>query len=357
MRTPDAAMLALSFVACADPAPGGHGLAWPEANALFHHEARFIGADGAYSVDLGDDRVLWLFGDTFVARDREHPHVGSAFLRNSIALQTGRDPTTAWIRHHWRRGDDGELASFFAEPAAGVWLWPAHGARLGDALVLFFERLHQEGAPGPWSFGADGWDARLVKNPDDPPERWEVGAVMLPPDGGAGALLGEAVVVRGDTLLAFGTRGDDHEIVLARFVVADAARGDLSRPERFCGGDRWAQHCRAATLFAPGAPESSVHFDADRGRWVWVASGGFGAAPIVWRTAPAPEGPWSDPTVVFRPPEATRDGAFVYAGKAHPELDGGGALVVTYVPSGFDGFPASLDGVYYFPFFARLWPD
>jgi len=346
-----------TLAACADVAPEGHGVAWPEAGALFHREARFIGADGAYSVDLGAGRVLWLFGDTFVARDPERPHEGSAFLRNSIALQTGYDPTRAFVRHHWRHDDEGQPASFFAEPAPGVWLWPAHGARLFDRVVLFFERLHQDGAPGPWSFAGDGWDARIVKNPDDVPSRWEIEAATLPADGGVGATLGEAVVLRGEHLLAFGDRGDAHALVLARFVADAAAAGDLSRPERFCGGGRWAEGCAYAELFSPGAPEMSVHFDADHDRWVWVASGGFGAAPIVWRTAPAPEGPWSEPTTIFRPPEATRDGAFVYAGKAHPELDGGGALVVTYVPSGFDGFPAALDGVYYFPFFARVWAE
>jgi hypothetical protein len=168
---------------------------------------------------------------------------------------------------------------------------------------------------------------------------------------------GEAVVHDGDHVVVYGTRGDSHDVVAVRFVAADVARGDLSLPERRCGG-RWATGCAPTALFSPGAPEFSVHHDDALGAWVWLASGGFGAAPIVWRTAPAPEGPWSDPTVVFRPPEATRDGAFVYAGKAHPELDPGpeGGLVVTYVPSGFDDVPTSLDGVYYRPYFARVWP-
>ncbi|MCA9516299.1 MAG: DUF4185 domain-containing protein [Myxococcales bacterium] len=346
------------LAACADPAPAGIGAAWPAADALFARDARFLGADGAYTVDLGGDRVLWLFGDTLVARDHAHPHENSAFLRNSVALQTGRDPVTAFMRHYWQHGPgDDDLGSFFPEPAAGVWLWPAHGARVGDVVVLFFERLVNEGDPGPWSFVATGWDARVVENPDDEPSAWRVRPATLPDDGGAGAVLGEAVALDGaGHLVAFGTRGDAHAVVLARFAVADAARGDLSHPELRCGA-RWAEGCAPSELFSPGAPEFSVSFDAGLGLWVWVASGGFGAAPLVWRTAPALEGPWSDPVVVFRPPEATRDGAFVYAGKAHPELDPGpgGGLVVTWVPSGLDDLPASLDGVYYRPRFGRVW--
>jgi hypothetical protein len=41
---------------------------WPEADRLFHSDPRWLGADAAYSVDLGRGRFLWLFGDGFVAR-------------------------------------------------------------------------------------------------------------------------------------------------------------------------------------------------------------------------------------------------------------------------------------------------
>lgn len=349
---------AATAAACADPAPAGHGAAWPEANALFHREARFAGADGAYSVDLGGDRILWLFGDTFVARDHADPQRDPAFIRNSVALQTGRDPRTAYIRHYWRTEDDAPR-SFFPEPSAETWLWPAHGARVGDALVLFLELLHNEGEPGPWSFAGGGWTALVVDNPDDPVPAWQITSATLPTDAGReddAFVLGEACVVDGDTLYAFGTRGDLHAVVLARFPAAAAAAGDLTGVERYCGDDRWAPDCTPQILFPIGAPEFSVHWDAALERWLWVASSGFGAASVVWRAAPRLTGPWSDPTDVFRPPEANRDGAFVYAAKAHPELDGDGQLVVTYVPSSFDDGPAALDGVYYFPFFARVGP-
>jgi hypothetical protein len=171
--------------ACADPAPAGVGAAWPAANQLFQRDARFLGADGAYSVDLGDGRILWLFGDTLVARDHARPHANSAFLRNSVALQTGRDPLTAYVRHYWQHEGDA-VASFFAEPSEGVWLWPAHGVRVGDALVVFFERLRNEGTPGPWSFVNGGWEARVIANPDDEPSAWQIRAATLPPGGGDG---------------------------------------------------------------------------------------------------------------------------------------------------------------------------
>ena len=40
---------------------------WPEADSLFRSDPLWLGADAAFSVDLGRGRVLWLFGDSFVA--------------------------------------------------------------------------------------------------------------------------------------------------------------------------------------------------------------------------------------------------------------------------------------------------
>src|SRR5262245_58918263 len=74
---------------------------WPEADQLFHSDPRWIGADAAYSVDLGGDRTLWLFGDSFVATSAANVRSESKLVRNSIAIQTGRDPETASIVFHW----------------------------------------------------------------------------------------------------------------------------------------------------------------------------------------------------------------------------------------------------------------
>ena len=37
---------------------------WPQADALFHRDPRWLGSDAAFSVPLRDGRILWLFNDT-----------------------------------------------------------------------------------------------------------------------------------------------------------------------------------------------------------------------------------------------------------------------------------------------------
>ncbi len=65
---------------------------WPAADKMFKRDHRWLGGDGASSIDLGGGRVLWLFGDSFIdARDR-HLRGESVLIRNSVAIQFGHDP-------------------------------------------------------------------------------------------------------------------------------------------------------------------------------------------------------------------------------------------------------------------------
>jgi hypothetical protein len=53
------------------------------------------------------------------------------------------------------------------------------------------------------------------------------------------------------------------------------------------------------------------------------------------RAAPSLTGPWSDPQVVYRPPEYHRPRIMIYAAEAHPELSGAD-LVLTYATTSFE---------------------
>jgi hypothetical protein len=77
-------------------------------------ELRWIGGDGAYSVDLGAGRVLWLFGDSFIASTERRVRAESRMVRNALAIQHGYDPTRAFMQFWWPEVD-GEPQSFHPE--------------------------------------------------------------------------------------------------------------------------------------------------------------------------------------------------------------------------------------------------
>ncbi|MFI5301757.1 MAG: DUF4185 domain-containing protein [Polyangiales bacterium] len=327
---------------------------WPEADALFRSDPRWMGADGAYSIDLGGDRTLWLFGDTNLARELADPHHSTAFIRNSVAIQTGRDPSHALIEFAWQQDTDGAPHSFLAEDG-GDWFWPEHGVRLDDKLLIFWQRV-QTPTGDPTGFAGAGWRAIVVDDPDDSPLVWSMHDATSPAND-LGITLGGAVAIVGTNVYVYGSRGVTHDVLLARFDRHAAHDGDLSDPEWWSGDAGWVRGANANPVVIAGtnAPEFSVHHDPIVNQWVMVMSEGYGATTLALRVADNPEGPWTDPRSFLRPPESFDDDAFGYAGKAHPELTGAD-LVVTYVPSRFVDRPDAADTLYH-PHFVRLtWP-
>jgi hypothetical protein len=314
----------------------------PAADRLFHREPRWLGGDGALTVPLANDRILWLFGDSFVAKGDVHRRNQSVMVRNSVAIQRGRDPLTATLSFAWRTGSRGEPASFFPE-RGDRWYWPGHGARLAEGpLVLFLFELI--GTPGEGlGFASTGYGVVVIDNPESAPLEWQLQFTRgpaLPFD----ALPATAVVRDGEHIVGVAIRQrSDHAGALVRWKVAAIARGDLESAEWWAGVERGWVPTEALGAAGPvfvlddAGAECSLHRDPQTGTYLHVATYGFGATDIGVRTAPALTGPWSEPRIVFRPPESDGPRPFVYAAKAHPELVGlqPGDLLVTYATNSF----------------------
>lgn len=335
------------------------GAAWEAADALFRDDPRWRGSDDAYSIPLDGDRTLWMFGDTFVSRPGRATRVDSYFIRNSVAVQTGRDPRTATMDFAWR-GTDEAPADFLPGEGPGTdaeWLWPVHGAYQDGRLLLFAMACDlppggDAGDPLGISFRVTGWRAFTVDNAAQPPVRWRLEPVTARPDTGGG-ILGTAALVEDGLLYLWSMRAGTAQ--LARVPLDVAVKGDLGQLEWWAGGAEWVPGvARAAVALTPALTEFTVHRLADGRLCLVDVTPLHGAdAAVCVRWADRPEGPWTDREPAYVIPEGTRADAFVYAGKAHPEQHGDG-LVVTYASNGRDLAALYADESLYYPRFARL---
>lgn len=327
--------------ACAAPAPALEPAPepWPAADALFQRDPSWLGGDAVYSVDLGGERILWLFGDSFVAPDGRRERRTATMVRNTLALQRGRDPARAEIAFHWRTTSAGPTAAkpaaFFADDGE-LGFWPLHGCRVpGGPLLLFQTRVRSTPGQG-LGFRIEGWRMLRIDQPDEDPSAWR--AREVPVDGApADVTFGTAVWCTGEHVVVLGTRGDGpHRGVLARFAVRDLMAERVALEGWL--GDRWAPATASdapAEVLADAGPECSVQPLASG--WLHVWSRGFGATTVAAQSASSPTGPWSEPRDLFLPPESRAPRAFVYAAKAHAELDAGpGWLAVSYATNAFD---------------------
>ena len=307
---------------------------WPEADRLFRSDPAWLGSDDAYSIPLDGERTLWLFGDTFTGARRGE----AGFMRNSVGIQNGRDPSSASITFH------GPL--FEAE---GYWLWPLHGALIGGKLLIFFMKVRPSRLPsrGPledWRelgnlgfFDVYGWEAMWVENPDEEPSAWVRSRHSNSQPDTAGMIVG-AAVVKSDELYVYAWK--ERKGYLAKWNDS---------PEWFSGGGWTSDASTATPVLSDVETEFTVHFDKRLNSWCQVQLQGS----LSIRTAPRPEGPWSERKSIFTPDTAASPGVMVYAGKAHPQLDGAD-LVLTYASIGPNADETLRDDSVYYPRFVRV---
>ena len=352
-------LIVLLFITACQAQPRLRVEPLPLYDAAFERTSGWTGGDGATSADLGGERVLWMFGDTFVGRVQNGRRVDSRLINNSAAIQTGRELSDATLTFIYRTLSDGGPAAFL-QPADGAgWLWPYHGVRTAEGLFLFL--LQIEPAAGPAGFGfklVSTWLGKVI-NPDEPPERWNVSQQKIP-WGHARRLFGSSVLLQGGYCYIYGTVDDAaggamvKHMIVAR-VPAEKV-GDFSAWRFFAGGDWVAEAGRAGRLCENVASEFSVSYQPAAGRYVLVYTEGGLSANIVLRFSPRPEGPWGEPVQVFRCPEVDWDSrVFCYAAKGHPELAAAAdELIVTYMANATDFALLESDARLYRPRFLRV---
>lgn len=337
--------IACLVIATECPTVAQNGTAWPEADKLFRTDPRWLGSDAAFSIDLGDNHVLWLFGDTFVARRIGDSRKQAAFVRNTVAIQTGYDPSRADIRFYWRGG-----ASWEIFPSEGkIWMWPAHGTRIGRRLIVFCSRVAPDSKKDSLGFQLVGWVAFAIDNPDDEPSVWKMRKIG---EDHERLMLGSAVVRDSAFVYVFGESEPAHDIYLARWSLEDFQSPQLGAPEWWSGADWHQEKSTRQPVMRNVSSEISVQLNPSGGGFIEVNSQGFGATDVVMRSAPRLDGPWNAAKVIYRPPESNAPDVFVYAGKSHPELTGAD-LVVTYATNSNDKkLPTDMD--LYFPRFVKI---
>lgn len=338
------------------------GVSWPEADRLFHQDPRWMGADGASSIDLGGSRSLWLFGDTFVATTAANLRSQAALPRNTIAVQDRRDPVTATMRFFWGSDAAGKPTSFFAPDGADTWVWPGGGIRLAEGPLVLFLSLERATPGQGLGFASAGWRVVIVDAPDEDPSTWKP-RYLTPPPASFDAVVGSAVVRDGDYVVALAPDSETHAGHLARFRSADLLAGVVAL--EWWAGDAvgWVAPSdltgTPAAVIPDAGSEAGLRYDDALSSWIHVASRGFGKTTVAVRTAPSLTGPWTASQDAFTPPESMGPKPFVYAAKLHAELTTGepSEQVVTYATNSFtfaDLLTAEGMTSLYWPRFVRL---
>ncbi|MCE5266121.1 MAG: DUF4185 domain-containing protein [Deltaproteobacteria bacterium] len=308
----------------------------------------WYGADGAYSILLGDGRTLWLFGDTFVSdRAGKQDRVGmDVVLGTTLAISTCNSEGQFDI-HYFLKKSAGRFISAFGD---GQWMWPQDPFTVHDRLYIPLAVI--EPAPdeaGPFKFRVAGHKIAVIQNyRSRDPDGWSVEyldwSAAVPP--GVAALAATSVV-HGDAVYFYPFCVPTREApeawgnLLVR-VPIDRLHDPAGAMEYYAKDHTWQRGfdpAEAAIVLDAGVSELSVRYHESRKQWIAVyLSPQNRGDRLLYRSAERLEGPWSDAKVLLAPvPEVTPadpkydSGNFCYAGKEHIQFARDGKLVATYV--------------------------
>jgi hypothetical protein len=341
-----ALFLFLLVAACASaPEISVEGL--PQYEALFSNQRGWTGADGAYSIALSGDHILWLFGDTWFGEIRDGAHVDAVIVNNSIAIQHGLKLPDISVEFYIGRGPGGTPQAFILPADDTGWFWIYHGVETPAGLYLFLIQLERTGTIQDFGFKVIGtWLGHVVDTERDPAD-WHITQVRIPYENlseSADTILGSSVLKDGEFLYIYGTTEKvidglrSKNMILARVPEKDFA--DFDKWRFFAEGQWISDFSKAAGICDRMANEYSVSFLPALGKYLVVYSDNGLSENIVARSAPQPWGPWGDPVILYQCPEMKRDAqVFCYAAKGHPALaTAPDELIVTYVTNsiGFD---------------------
>ncbi len=301
---------------------------WTEADKIFRSDPHWLGGDGATSIDLGNGRVLWLFGDSFIDLSGTGTRRSSDLVRNSIAVQTGYDPSKASMKFYWNMRE-GKPGAFFAHKG-DKWFWPASGIMIGRHLIIFLMEIKE--ARNALGFDACGWKAVWISNPQEEPEKWKLTFLISPQIKGLVIGSGNPIQEKG-FLTVCAADSKDRAVYLVRWPESSASYGILTKPQLWAGdkaGWEQSEKSKPARIISGGQMEFTVEYQPQLGKYLQVQTLSIMNPCLAVASAKSMTGPWSAHTCFFTPAEQGSPELLIYAGKSHPELKGED-MVFTYV--------------------------
>jgi hypothetical protein len=304
--------------------------------------------------------VLWLFGDSLLGKVTGGGRPGAVMVGNTVGVQAGRGKE-AGVRFVAGRGEGGKPAAFFAPADGKGRLWPQAAVRVGGRLFVFLAQVEATREPGAFGFRHVGQWLAAVESPDDEPTAWRAKQSKVPfaafGPGGVRSW-GSAVLAEGGWLYVYGYRERDKGLGRRELTAArvPAQKLDDFAAWRFRTAAGWSDKAdEAAPLAGALATEFSVsRVPGGKGYVAVYTENGIGER-VVGRFAEAPDGPWSDPVLLYRCPEAAKDrGVFCYGAKAHAWASEGDQLLVSYCTNAWEFARLSRDERVYRPKFVRV---
>jgi hypothetical protein len=328
----------------------------PTTSSWLPYQQGWLGADGAYSVPLGNGKSLWFFADTFIGAPAATSRTqATGFMHNTVGVSTCSGQSCKF-QYFWNGMSTAAPSPIFAAPGSD-WFWPMDGFIANGKLYLALMQMHATSG-GAFGFAYSGSQLASISNYTAPPNQWTITYQQL--NTGGSAVPGVSIVVNqgpggnpnpadpnGASYAYFFTGvGSPPYLALLRIPLADL--NNLARPgntdwQYLNTSGAWKAWQDTATALPsdnapvvnPGATEMTVRWHSSTSQWIAVYPGGL-AKQAYYSLSPSLTSGWGASETLFTYPEMEPSNAnytpnvFCYAAKEHVEFETAGQLFFTY---------------------------
>jgi hypothetical protein len=276
------------------------------------------------------DAVLWFFSSTFLKS--QHNEFG--WCSSTAALGSLTNPLV--VTHTLdANGIPQQFLSFITEEKtynnAGqdtcYGLFPRSAIDMDDGTTLIFYEKVKVNPTDMWKWERIGAGlARMSAN--------NITATREPEllFAGPGFVFGQVALKQGADLYLYGCRGTIFVVVECAVARAPLAQANKRTAYRVWDGAQWNDDfSKAQPVLTSGQYSTSIAWNEYLGKFIAVYNE-YQSNRIVWRTAPRPEGPWSNPMLLFesQKPSDEKQNNFDAVEQPVFATNGGRTIVVSY---------------------------
>lgn len=322
-------------------------------NLYFTRDSGWNGGDGAYSLLLPDDRILWWFGDSFfgtVGPGRNRDGNRNTMVRNAFLVQENLySPNFRALNPGYLKNTQ-SLLKYKDCDESERWYWPLGATVCGNQVHMVLMRMKKVGE-GMWGFASEAVDLAVFSLP-------ELRLTAMAYDKCPGDVSYGSAILENDDGYTY-LYGSSRSGLLTHLHVARVHGNNLTADWEFLDVDGWQS---APSRYAiHGQVSSMFSVWKEQGRYLLLTQeANLGRKLFLFETT-SPVGPFVNERVVYEIPEAHGAGGMLsYNAIVHPEFSRTDSWMVSYSinPSNFwDNFskPGSADK--YRPVFIRLRKD
>jgi hypothetical protein len=333
-------------------------------NSKFRNTSGWIGGDAVYSVKLTDNKVLWLFGDTLIGEILEGGRVNTIMINNSIGIQDNLNINKGNVEFYSLRDKQGEFKSIFIPPGKNEgFFWIYDGVLIDNTLYLALVQVKLTGEDSAFGFEVVATWIASISNPLDHPGKWRINYNKIPFGNFSSKetmFFGSAFLLLENYLYVYGTMDKmvagipDKNMIIARVPRKQVLN---FKKWEFFDGKGWTKNASSSFgLAREMANEYTVFYHDYLRKYITVFTYLGNSNRLALRFSDAPQGPWSEPVVVYESHEGLWEkDVLIYAGKGHKWASSkGNELIISYATNLLDPERLIKNANFYWPNFVKV---